>query len=36
VEVRFSTLGPEAALRGAATAVVQGVLADPGALIVRA
>lgn len=36
VDVRFSTLGPEAALRGAATAVVQDVLADPGALITRA
>jgi predicted NBD/HSP70 family sugar kinase len=35
VEVRFSALGPEAALQGAATAVVQEVLADPGALIAR-
>jgi predicted NBD/HSP70 family sugar kinase len=35
VDVRFSTLGPEAALRGAATAVVQDVLADPGALLSR-
>jgi predicted NBD/HSP70 family sugar kinase len=33
VDVRFSTLGPGAALRGAATAVVQAVLADPGAMI---
>jgi predicted NBD/HSP70 family sugar kinase len=33
VEVRFSTLGPGAALRGAAAAVVQDVLADPGAVI---
>jgi hypothetical protein len=33
--VRFSALGPEAALQGAATAVVQEVLADPGALIAR-
>ncbi|TQM02236.1 putative NBD/HSP70 family sugar kinase [Pseudonocardia kunmingensis] len=33
VDVRFSTLGPDAALRGAATTVVQEVLADPGALI---
>ena len=35
VDARFSTLGPEAALCGAATAVVQEVLADPGALIAR-
>jgi predicted NBD/HSP70 family sugar kinase len=34
VDVRFSALGPDAALRGAATAVVQAVLADPGRLIV--
>ncbi|HLU56837.1 MAG TPA: ROK family transcriptional regulator [Pseudonocardia sp.] len=33
VEVSCSTLGTDAALHGAATAVVQGVLADPGALI---
>jgi predicted NBD/HSP70 family sugar kinase len=33
VDVRFSALGPDAALRGAATAVVQAVLADPGAMI---
>jgi predicted NBD/HSP70 family sugar kinase len=30
VDVRFSALGPDAALRGAATAVVQDLLADPG------
>ncbi len=33
IDVRFSSLGPDAALRGAATAVVQAVLADPGAVI---
>ena len=33
VDVRFSALGPDAALRGAATAVVQEVLADPGRVI---
>jgi predicted NBD/HSP70 family sugar kinase len=33
VDVRFSSLGPDAALRGAATAVVQDVLADPGGVI---
>jgi predicted NBD/HSP70 family sugar kinase len=33
VDLRFSALGPDAALRGAATAVVQAVLADPGAVI---
>jgi predicted NBD/HSP70 family sugar kinase len=33
VDVQFSTLGPDAALRGAATSVVQAVLADPGGLI---
>jgi predicted NBD/HSP70 family sugar kinase len=33
VDVRFSALGPDAALRGAATAVVQAVLADPGGVI---
>lgn len=31
VDVRFSTIGPDAALRGAATAVVHDLLADPGA-----
>lgn len=35
VDVRFSALGPDAALRGAATAVVQAVLADPGEVITR-
>lgn len=33
VEVRYSALGADAALRGAATTVVQDVLADPGAVI---
>jgi predicted NBD/HSP70 family sugar kinase len=33
VDLRFSALGQDAALRGAATAVVQGVLADPAAVI---
>jgi predicted NBD/HSP70 family sugar kinase len=31
VDIRYSTLGPDGALRGAATAVVETLLADPGA-----
>jgi predicted NBD/HSP70 family sugar kinase len=33
VDVRYSALGPDAALRGAATAVIQALLADPRAMI---
>jgi predicted NBD/HSP70 family sugar kinase len=33
VDVRYSVLGPDAALRGAATAVIEALLADPGAVI---